>query len=475
MGPVGNSNNRGHLITQSPGTEGSNSKEVNSAKQQTIEANNTAANVIQKHVRNYLLRKGILSNACIPEYKLLCNRQAVNGMDEAKGGKTHVYLPASHSAIVLKASGNDCKDRLNKMREVRQTINELECSHLIIPKAISFNGFLIEDRLPINTNSFHNMHHYTSSPNLFDNAVKEMVRLSSKYYLSDLVNSQRIPLGHIADVNDFVRYDNIPLYLVTENGQTRGVIGLIDLEHITTAVNGEALPSLVRIFPLHSQLIKTEAARLGMTFDDDELQAAELKGNKYLQVGYLNHLNHLKKKEVSNNSHDWSIDISSERFNDLNNKLEEELLKMHSGECDALNSEEFLVDTPKDFLVGNIKSSAKALSEKISPIIIANIRQAAKDYINKEGSNKDLTNLEYDQMISLRSLHIKRNLLHKGVMEAIHESPSLIDGLKIDEMDTEVAEQLAHVVINELIRGGEILDYDPADYMGYNSICWLRY
>lgn len=479
MGVSGDVGNRGQLTTNPAYAEASNvnttGRESQQSTKESVKKRNSAARVIQKYVRTHLQDKGVLSNTSIPEYKLLCDRKHIKGMPEARGGKTHVYLPSSHPEIILKASGEGSKDRLNKMLDVRQALKDLECPHLIIPKAISCNGFLIEDRLPITIDSFHNMHCYTSAPELFDAAVQEMVRLSSKYHLTDLVNSQKNPLSHITDVDDFVRYDNIPLYLITENGKTQGVVGLIDLEHINDSVSGEALPSLVRIFPLHYQVIKDEAARLGMTFDENELNAAQAKGNKYLQVGYLDHSNYLKGKAVSKKSSEWSIDVASERFEKINGLLKKELLNISNGESDVFNSEEFIVPPPRNFLFGNAEFSAGKLSEKISPIIVSNIRKAANNYLIKEGCGKDLESLGEDQMVSLRSILVKRSEFYHGVKEVLNESSLLIDVDKIAEFENDIAEQLANVVINELVRGGEILDYDPAYYTGLTNICWLRY
>ena len=82
----------------------------------------------------------------------------------------------------------------------------------------------------------------------------------SKSFLCDLVSHHNIPLGMIEGVGDFVRYDNLPLYVITKNGKKEGRIGLIDLEHFKNKPNEKGLETLARIFPYHLEIIKEEAS-----------------------------------------------------------------------------------------------------------------------------------------------------------------------------------------------------------------------
>lgn len=151
---------------------------------------------------------------------------------QAQGGSTRVYLPKEMPEVVLKSSGRtEAIKRFHQMQEVRSILDSQNSSHLIIPKVNLCQEFLIEQRLPINADSYYNMGLYLSQPELFDEAVRELTRLFSRIYLSDLVNWQINPLRNIEGVEDFVRYDNLPMYVIEENGKKKGKIGLIDLEH----------------------------------------------------------------------------------------------------------------------------------------------------------------------------------------------------------------------------------------------------
>ncbi|MCP5506293.1 MAG: IQ calmodulin-binding motif-containing protein [Chlamydiales bacterium] len=262
-----------------------------------------AAATIQKHFRGYLARKPHLPSNLYPQYRVQCEKvkgPESHSIPQADGGKTTVYLPQEMPGVVLKSSGRkDAITRFHQMQEIRSILNSQNSSHLIIPKANLCKEFLVEERLPINVDSYHNMGLYLSQPELFDEAVRELTRLFSRVYLSDLVSYQLNPLGHIAGVEDFVRYDNLPMYVVEENGKKKGKIGLIDLEHMQKDPNSQDLETLVRIFPLHLNVIKNEANKLNMKVNKGSLDASAEMGRKYLQVGFIDHLNWLKQKGVS--------------------------------------------------------------------------------------------------------------------------------------------------------------------------------
>ena len=112
------------------------------------ELRDQAVRVLKRNIRKYVRRRGILSGAALVDYKLLCNRDITKGMPEADGGKTNVYLPESYPEIVLKESGRYSRLRFVQMYTITNILKEFECSHLIVPRALPVNGFLIEERSP---------------------------------------------------------------------------------------------------------------------------------------------------------------------------------------------------------------------------------------------------------------------------------------------------------------------------------------
>ena len=174
-----------------------------------------AAITIQRYTRGFLARKSFLSSAFLPIYK-----DAITSIDEntkkAPEGVTAVYLPELSDlkeSIVLKHSGRkNATARFHQMQQARKLLTSQNSHHLIIPRARLCGEFLVEEKLPIKGCSYHNMAIYSENAHLFDEAVKEMTRLFAKASISDLISSQPHLRLNIL-VGDFVRYDNLPLFI----------------------------------------------------------------------------------------------------------------------------------------------------------------------------------------------------------------------------------------------------------------------
>lgn len=436
-----------------------------------------AAIIIQKYIRGYLARKPFLPRSLFPQYFAQCekaNGPESSSIPQALGGKTRVYLPKKMPEVVLKNSGQeDAIKRFHQMQEVRSILDSQNSTHLIIPKARLCGNFLVEQRLPIKVDSYHNMELYLSRPQIFDEAVREMTRLFSKVYLSDLVGYQIIPLGHIADVEDFVRYDNLPFFIVENEGKKLGKIGLIDLEHIQNGPTSESLEVLVRIFPYHLDIIKEEAEKLHMEIDNASLENAAKRGKKYLQAGFADHLKWLKQKDISTETPPQPFEVNKERITKLKVLVEEELLKLNRGENNHYKRIGYQFTPLKNFFIEDPKKAAKEHAECIVLKIIANI----KSQIEKQQEEKNKKPISESELVSFRSLIIKRLKLYEGVDKLIKISPNAqfnIDFWEICEAKN-ISEQLIYVVIQELVNGGELFFFDPAYYTNAHCLCWLRY
>ncbi len=245
---------------------------------------NKMATIIQKHIRGYLVRGPFLPrNLTYQAYQALCEKAEgpeSNSMPQAPGGKTIVYLPLEMPEVALKLLGKDSAiKRFHQMREVRSFLNSQQSSHLIIPRAKLCGKFLVEQRLPVNVDFGHNMMLYTLQPKLFDDAVREFVRLFSKRHISVLT---------ILYGERWIRYDNIPLYIIERDGKKEGCIGFIDLERIQNSPDPQGLNDLVKIFPFHLDLIKEEANFLNMKVHDRLLEDAKCGGIRRLVKAGVN-------------------------------------------------------------------------------------------------------------------------------------------------------------------------------------------
>jgi len=312
---------------------------------------------------------------------------------------------------------------------------------------------------------------YLSQPELFDGAVRELANLFSVIHIGDLVNRQVEPMSHIENVEDAVRYDNLPLYVVEEDGKKEGKIGLIDLESFRNAPDPENFDVLARIFPFHLNLIKEEASKLKVKVDHKTLEASAEKGTKFLKVGFTEHLEWLKLKGVSNDTYSQLFELSLQREEELMGLIEKELLKLNNEENDLFRRKGLLGKIQKPLFKENPELQAKNLAPKALPVIINNIKSQIKKAQEEQKSILKEQQISESELVNLRSPVVNRNALHKGVDDLILENTIVeeIMGCK------DVAEQLTFVVVQALVKGGEIFFFDPAYYSGGKNHCWIRY
>ncbi len=445
-----------------------------------ISQEDKAAILIQNCFRGYLTRKSFLPRELYARYLKECVTALgpdSNTIPQAADGDTRVYLPQTMSEIILKHLENrPAIKRFQQMQQVRSVLHAQKSLHLVIPKVRLCGDFLVEQRLPINTDSYHNMELYSSQPQLFDQAICELTRLFSKKYIGDLVNScQSSPLREI--VGDVVRYDNLPLYIIEKDGEKEGKIGLIDLERIQDVEDSSSreLNTLVRIFPLHLDLIKKEAATLKMQLDQkslDSLAASAEEGKKYLQVSFLDHLQWLKDKGISTNNALQIFKINPQREQELISLLKEELLKLNRGEND-LHKRNRYIGTPGKFFFTDEEKMAEELEELASeayPLIIEQILEKTQKEKLKELSKP----MSESQLVSLRSPSIGAFDFRKSVQELIanHEKINFKNNDCLFYEACDVADQLIYAIMQELVKGGELFSFALGYYPGK---LWIRY
>jgi hypothetical protein len=432
---------------------------------------NKAATVIQKHFRGYRARKAHLPNGLYKNYAV--QYQKIDTLTpKAKQGNTRVYLPKEMPQIVFKQSGreNGIK-RFHQMQFVRSILASQKSTHLIIPKANLFNDYLVEERLPINTDSFYNMEIYLSKPHLFDQAVREMTGLFSKIYLSDLLG-YRAPIGNIPNGEGSVRYDNIPLYLVEKNGKKEGKIGLIDLEHLeSTPRRGSGLQTLVKIFPLHLDLIKKEATQLNIEFKEELLNQAANNGKTFLKVAFEDHIKWLKEKGVSTDTVFEPFELSLERTEHLKTLVKNELMRLNQG-INPIFSKKGIAGLPqKDFFIGDSETLSQELAEKITPLILNNIKKTLQDN-RKNFQNEEMKDLN---LVNARSIVCHRASFYEEVKPFFSENEQIVfKEFSFFEIQ-DISEQLTLVIAEELVKGGELFAFDPAFYTQGHNLCWIRY
>lgn len=445
-----------------PSSGHSNSSIRTEAIQQRSSLPDRTDNIAQTHTPNYLAgNNSLFSESFLAKIKTVCHKDIVKDMPRAKTGSACVYLPESFPQVVLRDTNETNRQFICQQKQkVGDALGQLKCSHLIVPKAISCNNFLVEERLPINANIYHNLGCYLSESELFDEPVREMVRLSSKFYIDDILTSYYDSVGYryVKGVKYYPKYENLPLYSVKENGFKVGRIGLIDLEfYFPDKIGGKTLPSLATIFPLHEDIIREEADLLGLPYNEEKLGDAFARGNKCLK-SYSDHADWLTLKGVTSEFMNWPFDISPDVSDQLNRIVQLELRLMNQGES-VIYKRNIDQDPCKGFLIGEVVTSAKVLSDTITPMIIANLKGAMNEHITQNTSDNTFTELTEDQIIFLRSPIVKIPRLYEGILDVLISSPCFCVYVNKFYHIPRIAEQLIHSVFSHLVTCNEILYY----------------
>ena len=373
-------------------------------------------------------------------------------------------LPKAKPAIALKPSpnlGNRCFfQMLIKRFEFRVKVTQLGCkkpgcSHLFVPEAIPVNSLLIKPGLPITINSLDNMQLYCSQIGLFDEAVRDIT--------SDLLDGRIHPLRKRAGVKYFARYDNLPLYKVSLYGVEQRRLGLTDLEKMGPTQYGKTLRNITRIFPYHYDIIKEEADRRGVLYNDEILKAAVADGKKHLAAGYEDHCKWLQEKGVLDTFEDLNLGLSQERMNDVKKAVAKELMSMNEGKILA-QGVDYTVRFPKGFLKDGA-TSAEVLSDGITETVIKNLTREINKNFRQNVQGKNPAQLAKSNLVKTGSLLTEYDDIIDGVSmyfrpsdhyEEIPDNKSCF----VEALHDYMVGNLAGVIFDELVIGREMQYYD---------------
>lgn len=423
---------------------------------------NRFAVAIQKRVRGHKARKPFLPRT--PEYSYgsyvgYNTEGATKNLEKPFGGASEVYLPPNRPLLLKKGkedkymekSARDMsKKRFHQMQEVRTILREQKSSHLTLPRANLSGDFLVEEKLPISGNHSHNMEVYSSAPELFDDAVREMVRLFSRVHIADLINKSGSPFADSEGF--FVRYDNLPFYTTEKNGKLVGKIALIDVERMSPYPRPEALAELARMFPYHLDIIKEEAEKQRMEITP-AVEAAAQRGKKSLDTAVAYNL-WLKQKEISAENNPLQMfELTPEREQVLIDRVREDILRFNRGEDESV----FFKTNKKDFLE-DPETEADIIAKEVVSAFKNNIKRDVEEL--QEG----LTENEKSDLTVARSPVLNLQILNEDMVDSIQSRA------KFRMKASELANKLIFSVSEELVRGGEIFAFSPM--LGN---VWFRY
>jgi hypothetical protein len=411
-----------------------------------------AATTIQKMIRGHQTRKAHLPQSLYPKYRQEVLR--IHETNEPRAplpGLAPVYLPQVMPDVILKKCGRrKAVDRFHQMQVMRSILQSQHCTHLVVPEANLCEEYLIEKRLPINPNLYHNMALYLSQPRSFDQAVRELTRVFSKATINDLIfthNKGKHFLSYLDCNTGTIRFDNLPLYIVEENGKQVGKIGLIDLDKFTEESNPENLHILAQIFPYHLDTIKEEARKLRMEFVDSELDGKAEDGKRYFQLAYVDYFQWQHQKGISASSPLFSI--NSERIATLITLVEQELLNLTQGKLGIRDWNGDLLGY--NFLTNNLEQTARELAHNYTASIINNLTNLAQAAYEKALLKQQAEGIT-EQPMSLRYLGLSKFDLCKTATAELYQHQNTTQE---EDKARDISFHLLNLIIQELVRGGE--------------------
>jgi hypothetical protein len=241
---------------------------------------------IQSLFRGCQVRRSFLPSSLFSRYRWECEHLDAT-TPRALEGKTAIFLPVGLPEAVIKQTGVEKgKERFWKTEAMRTVIQTKGLSRFIVPRARLFHEFLIEERLPINTNVGYNAHLYLSLQDHCETLVRQFAKLFfTSGYIDYLVQKNFEDCSIIQ-----IRYDNIPFMLINSGDTQTLSIGLIDLERSQLGTNIKSLAHrlyiLSSLFPFHTYLIEEEALEASIPLEDPEravIDNAALHAKQYLQ------------------------------------------------------------------------------------------------------------------------------------------------------------------------------------------------
>lgn len=441
-----------------------------------------AAMILQKFTRRQRIERNYLPKDCYQKYAAWIDTLFPDDtfvpsryVPKATNAQNDVYFPEELPDLVIKdlRSSEKAIRRWHEMRDVRDVVEAQGSFHLKIPRADVYGRFLIEEYLPIDSDISYHMSLYMENPSLFDDAVRELTRLCSKFHIPDLLNvgHPRAWIRHQGEpVYDF-RSDNLSPFLVqTPDGKKKGMLSLHDLENVVKVDDRLHRPSvndLVRIYPYHLEIIKEEAKMLKIPYDEKSLQDWSEKGKTYLQVGYVDHFRWLKSKGISLATAASPFSVRPERMIALTQVIEEELIKLNEGINDYLKR----IRRPQGYEVekGFLKENQ---AKELAPLMCQQIVKDLKEQLEEKVKKLARKFAPESDMVTMRSPVFLRFDLYCGLIGILHEQAPF--STPYSEAYNFPCEQLLRVIMQELVNGGELFYWDPDGDPRFDS-CWVRW
>ncbi|MFS8564205.1 MAG: hypothetical protein LVR00_07855 [Rhabdochlamydiaceae bacterium] len=213
-----------------------------------------AAIKIQSAFRGYSVRRYLISkNEKRGATKLISDTMKLNSLPTAACGISTVYVPVDLPLVLKKLGCKNAKRRFLANWHASHLCREARYTHLIVPRAICYKDFTIEEKQPVlRVTLWSQTALYLENLSLFSHVAKEFIGFLLKTCLDDILT----PTHPYQDANNLLlgRSDNIPFLI--DRGE--GKVALIDLGNYTSRKNPPSHDEIkkcvriaITIFPHH--------------------------------------------------------------------------------------------------------------------------------------------------------------------------------------------------------------------------------
>lgn len=431
---------------------------------------------LQKLWRGSLVRTHLINKASSLECKawgktLLAGKR----YPRVPEGRSPVHIASQFPNLIVKCVGfQEAQRRWHNTFSIRKKLSHLDIHHVVIPRAKVHKNFLFEERLPIPLISLDSLCMYNAHPQAFDQAIKELLILFKNVHVRDLLIETRNPSDEFPlaikakDLWVFPRYDNLPLFLQKRPDNTFiGKIGIIDLEELFPSPHPCPVEELAVLFPLHKELLISEAKKLHIAFSQKRVEYAVCKGFAFHKHILGTHREFCLKKNITlRHNPSPNISLDSKRLSVKIFKLFNDLIegKPFQGIQVQDQKEELLL---REALKTQHKDKILALSKKVAAMLIFNIstkihqshNEEAK-YVNSEGT-----------LLMCRSPILRKESFFSNLVDFLSRELHLCSDIQAKILSLE----FLHAIMIALVEAGELYDYDPMHSFFKGEYCRLKY
>ncbi len=415
--------------------------------------------------------------ACLKKAQgYIADPENLSKMKRAVDGNNPVYFPQDLPQWVLKKNNSVPSAlghvlRSDCMLTAQILIKENRFEHLVVPQWRCYGGFLIEQRLPIQTRFHDQIALYLDHREEFSEAIKELAEFFCQSYFSDLMDHGYNPLTYVT--GDKPRYDNLPLYMTRENGVVRYLAGLIDLEHFTARGSASDLSSeviydrlhvLVQFFPYHLEAILEEISQQ----TKDLFVLHQKSALKFIKIVYEDYLKFLRAKNITCANPNQVFEMNLQRREELLAILSEALNKKLSEPATPRSSMDLFLETKAE---EKKRCLASALPSVLDAIIESIQRKPPKSAL--------ITELD---LLSYRGVYGNRQELLGKVGTILYDTlpEELFSGeerrwARGITQDSIMNDTLIQAVFEEWVKGGEMYYYNPCESSGGHYLKALLY